>query len=93
MRAAATVGEDGKGKNGLLGYLVKQARTRPDLFLPMLVKVMLLQSKSKPEPVDQSNTYETADDLMQAFLDRRVPIELWPPFLRAAYEKKAQGRG
>jgi hypothetical protein len=48
LLAAETVGEDGKGKNGLHGYLV--ARPRTDLFMRMLVEVMQLQIKSKPEP-------------------------------------------
>jgi hypothetical protein len=87
LLAAETVGEDGKGKNGLHGYLVKQARTRPDLFMRMLVEVMQLQIKSKPEPVPEV-AYETVADLLQEFVDRHIPFDFWPPILRAEYEKK-----
>jgi hypothetical protein len=89
LLAAEAVGEDGKGKNGLTGYLINVARKHPDLFMPMLGKVLSLQINSKPETVKPSEVpYRTLDDVMQAFLDRHVPIELWPQFLRDMYEKK-----
>ena len=89
LLAAEAVGEDGKGKNGLTGYLINVARKRPDLFMPMLGKVLPLQINSKPETVKPSKVaYKTVADVMQEFLDRHIPIELWPPFLRDMYEKK-----
>jgi hypothetical protein len=55
----------------------------------MLVEVTKLQIKSKPEPVNRSEApYETVDDLLQIFIDRHIPIALWPPILRETYEKK-----
>ena len=86
--ALETVGEDGKGKNGLTGYLIKVARTRPDLIVRMLVAVLKLEKKSKPEPVNRPEVpYETVDDVLKEFVRRKIPLEMWPPILRDRYEK------
>jgi hypothetical protein len=38
--AAEQVGEDGKGRDGLVGYLKTQAKNRPELFVPLLARVL-----------------------------------------------------
>ena len=71
--ALETVGEDGKGKNGLTGYLIKVARTRPDLIVRILGKLILLEAKvaakaekkrsyTKEEPAKPPR-YETLEDI------------------------------
>jgi hypothetical protein len=71
--ALETVGEDGKGKNGLTGYLYKVAMTRPDLIMRMLVEVLKLEAKvaakaekkrtyTKEEPAKPPR-YETLEDI------------------------------
>jgi len=71
--ALETVGEDGKGKNGLTGYLIKVARTRPDLIVRILGKLLLLEAKvaakaekkrtyTKEEPAGPPR-YETLEDI------------------------------
>jgi hypothetical protein len=71
--ALETVGEDGKGKKGLTGYLIKVARTRPDLIVRILGKLVLLEVKEaakaekkrtyiKEEPA-MPPQYETLEDI------------------------------
>jgi hypothetical protein len=71
--ALEAVGEDGKGKNGLTGYLFKVAMTRPDLIMRILGKLMLLEEKvaakaekkrtyTKEEPA-MAPEYETLEDI------------------------------
>lgn len=43
MQAAEASGGDGKGKEGLIGYLKKQAVDEPVAFMSMLGKVLPLQ--------------------------------------------------
>jgi hypothetical protein len=40
LKAAEFEGSDENGKDGLVGYLRQQARHRPELFMPMLAKVL-----------------------------------------------------
>ena len=79
--ALETVGEDGKGKKGLTGYLIKVARTRPDLIVRILGKLILLEAKvaakaekkrtyTKEEPAKPPR-YETLEDI-RAGIDYRL---------------------
>lgn len=49
ISAAAQVGEDGLGKGGLVGYLVRIARTEPKLFSSLLAGVIPYHSVEKPQ--------------------------------------------
>ena len=76
--ALETVGEDGKGKNGLTGYLYKVAMTRPDLIMRILGKLIQLEMKEaakaekkrsyiKEEPAKPPQ-YETLEDIRAEFV-------------------------
>lgn len=43
IQAAEAVGSDAKGKDGLVGYLTRQAKDEPVAFMTMLGKVLPLQ--------------------------------------------------
>jgi len=43
LLAAETVGQDGKGKDGLTGYLVRIAKTQPKAFTGLLGRVLPMQ--------------------------------------------------
>ena len=61
--ALETVGEDGKGKNGLTGYLIKVAMTRPDLIMPILGKLVLLEAKVAAK-AEKKRTYTKEEPAM-----------------------------
>ncbi|THD62123.1 MAG: hypothetical protein E7813_20680 [Bradyrhizobium sp.] len=54
--ALEAVGEDGKSTNGLTGYLFKVAMKRPDLIMPILGKLMLLEMKQAAK-AEKKRTY------------------------------------
>jgi len=83
LAAVEAVGEDGRGKNGLTGYLIKMARTRPDLTVRMFCKILALEAKvaAKAEQKQAYNQqapampprYKTLDDVraeVVAFLEK-----------------------
>lgn len=49
MQAAEQVGEDGAGKDGLLGYLKNLAVKKPELFVPLLAKILPIQLNVKAQ--------------------------------------------
>jgi hypothetical protein len=49
IHAAATVGEDGNGKNGLEGYLVRIARKDEKTFAGLLGRVIPLHVGGEPD--------------------------------------------
>ena len=49
VQAAEKVGEDGKGQNGLVGYLVALAKTEPKAFASLLGRAMPLQVEGPGE--------------------------------------------
>lgn len=44
LKAAELAGEDGKGKNGMVGYLTAQASANPGPFMTLLGKVLPIQN-------------------------------------------------
>ncbi len=49
LMAAELSGQDKKGKNGLVGYLVRMANTDMKAFAPLLGKVLPLQIAGDPD--------------------------------------------
>lgn len=49
LQAAEAVGSDAKGKEGLVGYLKKQAVDEPVAFMTMLGKVLPTQVAGDPD--------------------------------------------
>jgi hypothetical protein len=67
MLAAHQVGEDNHGRNGLVGYLCRIARTEPKLFFRLFIAVALnwigLKADERPP---QDWPYETPEELYEA---------------------------
>ena len=64
--AAEQVGEDGKGKDGLVGYLRKIARTQPKTYAALLGRLLPYQiTESPPEEVAYRSVEEVHEELRQ----------------------------
>jgi hypothetical protein len=61
LAAAKAVGEDGKGKNGLVGYMVTLAREEPRLMATLLHRVMQMQGGV--ERIEPKVVYESLDQV------------------------------
>jgi len=81
LLAAEAVGADGKGKDGLLGYLTSLARRHPTIFVPLLGRVLPLQidQKTEQKPVVR---YETVEERRAAMIAAG-----WSPATLAALEE------
>ena len=81
LLAAEAVGADGKGKDGLLGYLTSLARRHPAIFVPLLGRVLPLQidQKTEQKPVVR---YETVEERRAAMIAKG-----WHPSAVAALEE------
>jgi hypothetical protein len=55
LDAATQVGEDGRGKDALVGYLIRIALTHPKLFVKLLGRVLVLEEKEHPSRGRASN--------------------------------------
>jgi hypothetical protein len=72
LMAAAAVGADGKGLDGLLGYLTNIARTDPKTFCQLLARVIPLHVQTE----DTGPQYYPSISEVQEELRRRgIPVE------------------
>jgi len=71
IRAAEQTGEDGRGRNGLVGYLCWVARTHPRSFAALLVRL-------PPDEIvgEEDKPYETVDELLQELRDKGILDDL-----------------
>jgi hypothetical protein len=51
--AAEKVGEDGAGRNGLVGYFCRIARKKPKLMMRMLERIMVHELNNEPDKVNR----------------------------------------
>jgi hypothetical protein len=73
--AAQQVGEDNRGRDGLLGYLRRIARTEPKLFAALLGRVPPGQIIDKE---DRKVRYETYEEAREALLEEGVDVDRLP---------------
>lgn len=85
VQAAAQVGSDGKGKDGVDGYLQRLAGEKENHFVSLFRQVVQKQVPAG-EPQNEA-VYSTEQDFRQALLDRGVPPTLVPPPPRDLNEK------
>jgi hypothetical protein len=72
--AAAQVGEDGRGKDGLVGYLRRIARTQPKLYAPLLARALDYQTTvDDDEPTEI--VYKTVEEVVEELRKRGISIE------------------
>jgi hypothetical protein len=74
--AAQQVGEDNRGRDGLLGYLRRIARTEPKLFAALLGRVPPGQIIDKE---DRKVRYETYEEAREALLEEGVDVDRLEP--------------
>jgi hypothetical protein len=65
LLAAERVGEDGRGRNGVVGYFTWIARTQPLAFFRLLVRVCLDQNVGEGHEKPQVERYETLEEVIQ----------------------------
>ena len=83
MLAAQQVGEDNRGRNGLVGYLSRIARTEPKLFFRLWARVVMDQSVSEGDDEPQADVrYQTVEEAEDEL--RKLGID--PTMLRGAAE-------
>ena len=70
LTAASLVGADGKGKDGLVGYLMMLARKEKQVYARLLEKVIPLQIGVKDETPPQY----TAEEMVKRLQERRLPV-------------------
>ena len=64
LLAAEQVGEDGEGKDGIVGYLRNIARTQPKTFAALLGRLLPYQTnESPPEEVKYRSVEEVKEEL------------------------------
>jgi transcriptional regulator of met regulon len=83
MLAAQQVGEDNRGRNGLVGYLSRMARTEPKLFFRLFIRVAMDQSVSDDEELQADVPYQTVEEAEEALRK----LGLTPALLREEAER------
>ena len=72
LYAAPEVGEDGKGLNGLVGYLTKIAREDPKTYASLLARVIPLQVNST---TTTEVTYRSIDEVKAELAARGILVD------------------
>ena len=72
IMAAAIVGQDGRGKDGLVGYLVGAARKNPVPFLSLLGKCIPVEVKATAAQELVNVKYETVEEIREALLKEGI---------------------
>lgn len=86
IMAAEVVGADGRGKDGLVGYLSQVARREPGVFMRSIEKLLPMQITGKDGSPMQVQ-HSTKDQIVERFKERGLPL---PPSL---LEMPAHGEG
>jgi hypothetical protein len=71
--AGEIVGPDGKGRNGLTGYLTKIARTDPRAYLALLGRLMPVELRSSI--VAEPERFRSADEVQRDMEARGLTAE------------------
>ena len=72
--AARELGADGKGKDGLVGYLKKIARKNPVAYITLLRAVLPLTVRAEVN-IDETVTYRSSQEVREELQRRGVPID------------------
>lgn len=74
LDAATLLGEDGKGRNGLTGYLKDLARNEKRLFCRLLEKLIPTQITGKDGDPLIPREFNSVEDVANALRDRGLPV-------------------
>lgn len=93
VMAGELAGEDGNGKDGMLGYLTRIARQKPELYVPLLAKVIphIVQSPDQPE-----KEYRTREEIQAELAQRGLPtsgVLINDPVYKDVTAKMTNGKG
>jgi hypothetical protein len=75
MLAAEQVGEDGHGRNGIVGYFCQIARSDPQFFFRMLVRVWLDQKVDEDDKAPLDTEYQTVEEAKAALREVGIDID------------------
>jgi hypothetical protein len=70
LKAASMIGQDGKGKNGLTGYLMMLAVKERAVYARLLEKVLPMQLELK----DKTAPQYTAEEAVERLQERGLPV-------------------
>lgn len=74
VEAAERIGSDGKGRDGLVGYLVRMAYKRPDNFDAMLMRMIPLNLPGADGAGAVAQEFRTAEEVRRAMRERGLPV-------------------
>lgn len=83
--AIERLGYDGKGKDGALGWMMRQAKYNPEAYLKFLEKILPTQLNIND---DRPKVYETLEDIVEGFKKRGLPV---PPNLMKTINPRRHG--
>ena len=85
--AAARLGSDGKGKDGLVGWLMSAAKKYPEAYLVLLGKLLPMQLAT--DGGDVTVKYTNKVEIVARLKERGLPI---PPSFLPEEPKLVEGR-
>jgi hypothetical protein len=88
IMAAEIVGQDGRGKDGLVGYLVNAASKNPVPFLSMLGRCIPVEVKGTVANELVNVKYQTVEKIREAFRRQGIPVP--PDLYRLEYHDPAE---
>lgn len=77
--AAEQMGRDGKGKEGLVGYLKKLADKHPDLFVGLLGRVLPMQLVGPSDGPVKVEVELTLPEMQRRLEEEGIPLSFDPP--------------
>ena len=75
LQAAEQVGEDGRGRNGVVGYFTRIGRTQPNALLRLLVRNCLDQNVGEGDENPFERHYETVEEAREALREHGYDLE------------------
>jgi hypothetical protein len=76
MLASEKVGENGRGRDGTVGFLCRLARREPKAFAQLLGKLIPLQIEQDPNPPEQVHRhYHSVADIRAALKQRGLNVD------------------
>jgi hypothetical protein len=75
LLAAERVGEDGHGRNGVVGYFTRIGRAQPIALLRLLVRVELDQNVGEDDEDLFERHYETVEEAREALREHGYDLE------------------
>lgn len=73
IEAAERIGSDGKGKDGLIGFMIGMAKKRPENFDSMLLRMVpIMEGVSRGD--EEIRQYKTVEEVRRAMRERALPV-------------------